>query len=126
MRGKSRKGATTMKKHNAQFSNKQIKAIAINLVDLLEYQKDSIVSREVVNKKTGTVTLFAFDNGQGLSEHTAPFDAVVYVLDGQVRVNVSGKPHLVNKGQMIIMPANKPHSLKAIRKFKMLLIMIKS
>ncbi len=115
-----------MKKHNTQFSNKQMKAIAIDLVALLGYQKDSIVSREVVNKTTGTITLFAFDQGQGLSEHTAPFDAAVYVLDGQVQVNISGKPHIVKKGQMIIMPANKPHSLKAIRKFKMLLVMIKS
>jgi len=115
-----------MKKRNMQPSNKQMKAIAINLVDLLGYQKDSIVSREIVNKNTGTVTLFAFDNGQGLSEHMAPFDAVVYVLDGQVRVNISGKPHIVKKGQIIIMPANRPHSLKAIKKFKMLLIMIKS
>jgi len=115
-----------MKKYNTQFSNKQMKAIVISLVDLLGYQKDSIVSREIVNKKTGTITLFAFDQGQGLSEHTAPFDAAVYVLDGQVRVNISGKPNIVEKGQIIVMPANKPHSLKAIRKFKMLLIMIKS
>ena len=113
-------------KNNTRFSNKQMKATAINLAGLLNYQKDSIVSREIVNKKTGTVTLFAFDKGQSLSEHKAPFDAVVYVLDGQVRVNISGKPHIVKKGQIIIMPANKPHSLKAIRKFKMLLVMIKS
>ena len=107
-------------------SNKQMKEGASTLVDLLGYQKDSIVSREIVNKKTGTITLFAFDEGQGLSEHTAPFDAALYVLDGEVRVNISGKPHMVKKGQMIIMPANKPHSLKAVEKFKMLLIMIKS
>jgi len=115
-----------MKQHNARFSGKQMKAAAINLVDLLGYQKDSIVSWEIVNKNTGTVTLFAFDNGQGLSEHIAPFDAVVCVLDGQARVNISGKPHIVKKGQMIMMPANEPHSLKAIKKFKMLLVMIKS
>ena len=101
-----------------QRSKRQLKAVAVNLADLLEYLKDSIVSREIVNKKTGTITLFAFDDGQGLSEHMDPFDAVVYVLDGRVRVNVSGKPHIVTKGQMIIMPANKPHSLKAVRKFK--------
>lgn len=115
-----------MKKRNTQVINKQMNALAINLLDLLTYQKNSIVSREIVNKKTGTVTLFAFDQGQALSEHTAPFDAVVCVLDGQVCVNISGKPHIVKKGQMIIMPANKPHSLKAIKKFKMLLVMIKS
>ena len=113
-------------KNNTQLSNKQMKTIPINLAGLLDYQKDSIVSREVVNKKTGTVTLFAFDKGQGLSEHTAPFDAVVYVLDGRTRITISGKPLTAKKGQMIIMPANKPHSLKAIGRFKMLLIMIKS
>lgn len=99
---------------------------ALDTPALLDYQDDAVVSREIIKKDTGTVTLFAFDQGQGLSEHTAPFDAAVYVLDGQVRVNISGKPRIVKKGQMIIMPANKPHSLKAIGKFKMLLVMIKS
>lgn len=102
-----------------------MKTIPINLADLLGYQKDSIVSREIINKKTGTITLFAFDKGQSLSEHTAPFDAVVYILDGQVRITISGKLYTVKKGQIIIMPANKSHSLKAIEKFKMLLVMIK-
>ena len=115
-----------MTKHNPKISNKQIKGVAISLADLLDYQKDSIVSREIVKKDTGTVTLFAFDKGQGLSEHTAPFDAIVHILDGQAQVNISAKRHLLSKGQLIIMPANKPHSLKAIRRFKMLLIMIKS
>ncbi len=109
-----------------QPANKQAGPIAFDLAGVLEYQENSIVSREIVNKKTGTVTLFAFDKGQGLSEHTAPFDAMVHVLDGQVQVNISGRPYFVKKGQIIIMPANKPHSLKAIGKFKMLLIMIKS
>lgn len=113
-------------KNSMRFSSKTMKATAIDLLDLLDYQKDSIVSREIVNKKTGTVTLFAFDKGQGLSEHTAPFDAVVYVLDGSVRITISGKSHIIKKGQMIIMPANKPHSLKALKRFKMLLVMIKS
>lgn len=115
-----------MNNHNTKFSKKRIKAIAINLADSLDYQKGSIVSREVINKRTGTVTLFAFDSGQGLNEHTAPFDAVVYVLDGRVRINISGRPHILKRGEMIIMPANRTHSLKAMRKFKMLLIMIKS
>ncbi len=115
-----------MKNHKEQIENDKMKAVAIDLVDSLGYQKDSIVSREIINKKTGTLTLFAFDRAQGLSEHTAPFDAAVYVLDGEVKINISGKPRLVKKGQMIIMPANKPHSLKAIKRFKMLLIMIKS
>ncbi len=102
-----------------------MKAKAIDLAGLIGYQKDSIVSQEVIKKETGTVTVFAFDKGRGLSEHTAPFDALVYILDGQAKINISGKPHLVKRGQAIIMPANKPHSLKAIEKFKMLLIMIK-
>ena len=91
----------------------------------LNYQDDSIVSREIIKKDTGTVTLFAFDKGQGLSEHTAPFDALVYVIDGEADIRISGKSHIVKKGRMIIMPANKPHSLKAVKRFKMLLIMIK-
>lgn len=98
----------------------------MNLADLASYQKGSIVSREIINKKTGTVTVFAFDKGEGLSEHTAPFDALVYILDGEARIFISGKPHLVKRNEMIIMPANKPHSLKAVKRFKMLLVMIKS
>lgn len=105
---------------------KDLKARAIDLAALLDYQDDSVVSREIIKKDTGTVTLFVFDKGQGLSEHTAPFDALAYVLDGQARINISGKPHIVKKAQMIIMPADKPHSLKAVKRFKMLLIMIKS
>ena len=92
----------------------------------VDYSFGGIVSKRVIDRPTGNISLFAFDKGQRLSEHTAPFDAAIYVLDGQVRVNISGKPNIVKKGQMIIMPANKPHSLKAIRKFKMLLVMIKS
>ena len=109
-----------------QNSYDHLIAKAFDLAALLHYQDSSVVSREIVKKNAGTVTLFAFDKGQGLSEHTAPFDAAVYILDGRVRVNISGKPHIAKKGQMIIMPANKPHSLKAIKKFKMLLVMIKS
>ena len=99
---------------------------AFELVDLLKYQDDAIVSQEIVKKDTGTLTLFAFDEGQGLSEHTAPFDAIVYVIDGQAEITISGKPSIVKKGEMIIMPADKPHSLKAVAKFKMLLVMIRS
>jgi quercetin dioxygenase-like cupin family protein len=96
-----------------------------DLSQLLNYQSNAIVSREIVKKDTGTVTLFAFDKGQGLSEHTAPFDAMVYIVDGRAKIFISGKAHLVKKGQMIIMPANKPHALKAVARFKMLLIMIR-
>lgn len=94
--------------------------------DLLDYQEASVVSRMIVNKKVGTVTLFAFDEGQGLSEHTAPFDALVHILDGEAEVAISGKTSLVKADEMIIVPANEPHALKALERFKMLLIMIRS
>ena len=97
-----------------------------NLIDLLVYQDDSIVSRTILDRKAGTVSLFAFDKGQGLSEHTAPFDAFVYVLDGEVEITISGNPLIVKQGEMIIMPANEPHSLKAVKRFEMMLTMIKS
>jgi quercetin dioxygenase-like cupin family protein len=105
---------------------KDIKAKVLKLLDLTAYQKNSIVSREIVNKKTGTITIFAFDKGQALSEHTAPFDALVQILEGEAKIFISGNLHLLNKNEIIIMPANKPHSLKAVKKFKMLLVMIKS
>ncbi len=91
---------------------------------LIAYQGGAVVSRTIVFQKSGTITLFAFDTGEGLSEHTAPFDAVVQVLDGEVEITISGvMSHLV-QGQMIIMPANQPHALKALTKFKMMLTMI--
>ncbi len=93
---------------------------------MLEYQEGSVVSRTIIEKKTGTVTLFAFDQGEGLSEHTAPFDAMVHVLDGEVEITISGKPFQLRAGEMIIMPADQPHALKAKTQFKMLLIMIKT
>jgi quercetin dioxygenase-like cupin family protein len=96
-----------------------------NLINLISYQPNSVVSKEIIKKDTGTVTLFAFDRGQGLSEHTAPFDALVYILDGEARIFISGKPTTVKKNEMLIMPAHKPHSLKAIKRFKMLLVLIR-
>ena len=105
---------------------KDLQGKALDLANLLDYQDDSIVSREIIKKETGSVTFFAFDEGQGLSEHTAPFDAMVYVADGQADITISGKSNKVEKGQVIIMPAHQPHSLKAVKKFKMLLVMIKS
>ncbi|MDP8261750.1 MAG: cupin domain-containing protein [Candidatus Ancaeobacter aquaticus] len=99
---------------------------AENLTDLVSYNDDSVVSKEIIRKDTGTVTLFAFDKGQGLSEHTAPFDALVYVLDGTVEIMIAGKPHTVKAGDIIMMPANKPHALKSVERFKMLLVMVKS
>ena len=104
----------------------EIKGKALKLGELAGYQKGSVVSREVVNKKSGTVSVFAFDKGEGLSEHAAPFDALVYILDGEADIYILGKKHPVKKGELIIMPANKPHSLKAAKRFKMLLIMIRS
>lgn len=98
---------------------------ALDLVNLLNYQKGTIVSRTIIGKKKGTVTLFAFDKGQGLSEHTAPFDALVYIVSGKAEISISGKPIRAGKGEMVIMPANKPHALKAVERFKMLLIMIR-
>jgi len=99
---------------------------AIALAGLLDYQKDAIVSRTLIDCKTGTVTLFAFDKGQGLSEHTAPFDALVYIADGEAAVYVAGRKNAVKAGELIVMPAGKPHALTAEKKFKMLLVMVRS
>jgi quercetin dioxygenase-like cupin family protein len=96
------------------------------LVDSVTYQTDSIVSREIIRKSTGTVTLFAFDKGQGLSEHTAPFDALVYIVEGEADVTISGQAYHLEQGQTVILPANKPHALAALSQFKMLLVMIRS
>ena len=98
----------------------------VKLSDLVNYQEGSVVSRTIINKKTGTVTLFAFDKGQELSEHITLFDALVYLLDGEAEIVISGKVYHLKEGEMIIMPANQPHSLKAVRKFKMILTMIGS
>ncbi len=99
--------------------------VVLNIKDMVSYQPGSVVSRTVIDKSTGTVTAFAFDSGQGLSEHTAPFDAMVQIVDGAADITIAGSVHTVGEGEMIIMPANKPHSLKANPKFKMLLIMIR-
>ena len=99
---------------------------AKNLVSLVDYQDGSVVSKEVIKKDKGTVTIFAFDKGQGLSEHTAPFDALVYIFDGKAEITIAGKQHNLKAGETMIMPANKPHSLKAQECFKMLLVMIKA
>jgi quercetin dioxygenase-like cupin family protein len=97
-----------------------------DLASLIGYQEGSVVSRTLIDKDTGTVTLFAFDSEQGLSEHTAPYDAMVYVIDGTVEVTITGKPIVLRPGEMTIMPANQPHALAAKTRFKMLLTMIKS
>jgi quercetin dioxygenase-like cupin family protein len=96
------------------------------LSEMVNYQDGTIVSKTIINKDSGTVTLFAFDKGQSLSEHTAPFDALLQVFDGEVEVVISGKKYHLTTGEMILMPANVPHAVKAIEKFKMMLFMIKS
>jgi quercetin dioxygenase-like cupin family protein len=101
-------------------------AKASNLESLIDYQEGSVVSRTIVDKKAGTITLFAFDESQGLSEHTAPYEAMVYVIDGEVSITISSKSIILKQGEMTIIPANQPHTLTAKTKFKMLLTMIKS
>ncbi len=98
----------------------------LDFADLVDYQDGSVVSRTLISADTGTVTLFSFDKEQSLSEHTAPFDALVYIIEGQAQINISGQPYQLSQGQIIIMPANKPHSLQATERFKMALVMIKS
>ena len=97
----------------------------VTLSDVVSYQKDAVVSREIVRRGSGNITLFAFDEAQGLSEHTAPYDAVVVVVDGEAHVKIAGVLQHVKKGQMIVMPAHKPHSLIAKKRFKMMLVMIR-
>jgi quercetin dioxygenase-like cupin family protein len=104
----------------------RLEAQANNLSGLISYQQGAVVSRTLIDKKAGTVTLFAFDAGQGLSEHTAPFDALILNLEGTVEVTIAGKPVKLKQGETTIMPANQPHALTAETPFKMLLIMIKS
>ncbi len=112
---------------NDQSKSKGLAASQVtNVAELVSYQDGSIVSREIVKKPTGTVTAFAFDEGQGLSEHTAPFDALVQVLEGEVEIMISGRPHRLHGGELILMPAHEPHALKAFKRFKMMLIMIRS
>ena len=98
----------------------------LNLANLAGYQAGAVVSRTLVAKPVGTITAFAFDAGEGLSEHTAPFDAFVQVLDGKAEVNIEGRLQTVSAGEIVVMPANKPHSLRAVERFKMLLVMIRA
>ncbi len=93
--------------------------------DEVEYAEGAIVSKNVLKRETGNISLFAFDKGEGLSEHTAPFDALVQVVDGKAEIDIAGKKHMLGKGDSIIMPANIPHALKAVERYKMVLTMIK-
>jgi quercetin dioxygenase-like cupin family protein len=97
-----------------------------NLVSLVSYQSGSVVSRTIINRRTGTMTLFAFDEGEGLSEHTAPYDALLHVLEGEAQVSVSGEKSEVKEGEAIVLPAGKPHAVRAAKRFKMLLTMIRA
>ena len=108
------------------MSTDNLAAQALHTIDLVSYQDGSVVSRTLINQKTGTVTLFAFDAGQELSEHTAPYDALVQVLDGATEITISGQPYHLKAGDVIIMPANQPHAVKALTQFKMMLTMIRS
>lgn len=103
----------------------ELKGQAFNLEQFVEYADGSVVSKTLLKKDTGNITLFAFDSGQGLSEHTAPFDAVVYILDGEARITIGGDPQTVAAGEMMVMPANVAHALQAEVPFKMLLVMIR-
>jgi quercetin dioxygenase-like cupin family protein len=99
---------------------------ALDLNTLISYQEGSVVSKTLVDRGIGTITLFSFDAGQGLSEHTAPFDAFVQIVDGEAEVTISGETHMVQAGEIIIMPADKPHALRAEKRFTMLLVMIRA
>ena len=107
--------------------SENIKSKSLDIQSLIEYETDSVVSREVIKKELGTVTFFAFDKGQGLSEHSAPFDAMVQIIDGEAEITISGVKNIVKSGEIIIMPANEPHALQAVNSpYKMILTMIKS
>jgi quercetin dioxygenase-like cupin family protein len=118
--------ACTKKENSMSTDNTTIIGQAFNMNEQVSYQSGSVVSRTLIDKKIGTLTLFAFDAGQGLSEHTAPFDAVVQIVDGTAAITIDGAVHQVSAGEMIIMPANLPHSLQAEERFKMLLVMIRA
>jgi len=115
-----------MKSEKPEGKREMPAADAISLAGMVNYQEGAVVSRTLIQRPAATITLFAFDEGQGLSEHTAPFDALAHVLEGKAEITVSGKPMATKTGQAVLMPANQPHSLKALTRFKMLLTMIRS
>ena len=112
--------------HNRKAGEGMSPAEVVTTENMVGYQDSAVVSRTVVSKAAGTVTLFAFDRGQALSEHSAPFDALVVVLDGEGEITISGRPFKVARGQAILMPADEPHAVRAVERFKMMLVMIKS
>jgi quercetin dioxygenase-like cupin family protein len=122
----SHSGRTEMEKNIQENNQGKQGPEVFNLEEMVGYQEGSVVSREIIRKPTGTVTLFAFDEGQGLSEHIAPFDALVCILDGEAEILISGVSYRLKRGEMVIMPANQTHALKAPTRFKMMLVMIRS
>ena len=115
-----------MEHNRRKTGRKKFVGQAMRLVDLADYQEGSVVSRTIIDKRTGTVTFFAFDEGEGLSEHTTPFDALVYLLDGEAEIVISGKSLRLRQGEIVVMPANEPHAVRAVKNFKMVLTMIRS
>jgi quercetin dioxygenase-like cupin family protein len=116
----------SLQRHPRSKQQSLPKAESIHLIQMVSYEDNAIVSRTLINGKYGTITIFAFDQGQGLSEHTSPFDAFVQVLEGSAEITVSGKGFQATEGEVVILPAKEPHSLAALSKFKMLLTMIRS
>jgi quercetin dioxygenase-like cupin family protein len=108
------------------MSQETAKAVAADMAGLVDYQDGSIVSRRIIKGKAGTVTLFAFDIAQSLSEHTAPFDALVHLLDGSAEITIAGKSSRLEQGDMIIIPAEEPHAVQAVSRFKMLLTLVRA
>lgn len=108
------------------MGNDEMIGRVLKTADLVEYQAGSVVSRTLIKRDAGTVTLFAFEKGEGLSEHKAPFDALVFIVEGEAEIRISGRPHRVKAGEMLILPADKPHALQAVERFKMMLAMIRS
>jgi quercetin dioxygenase-like cupin family protein len=106
--------------------SEELKTKTLKVENLIEYQEGAVVSKEIIRKGTGTVSLFAFDKGEGLSKHTAPFDAMIQIIDGKAEITISGNRNILEKGDMIIIPANESHALHAIEKFKMIFTMILS
>ncbi|MBN1269967.1 MAG: cupin domain-containing protein [Kiritimatiellae bacterium] len=117
---------STLGREDRMNAQDEIKGKAVDLAGLVDYAPGAVVSKTLVDKKVGTLTVFSFDEGQGLSEHTAPYDATVQILDGEAEITIGGKPVRARAGQLVIMPANVPHSLRAVKPFKMLLIMIRA
>lgn len=115
-----------MEPNQSPAATSKLEAQPERVIDLVAYQEGCVLSREIIKRKTGTVTLFAFDEEQGLSEHTAPFDALVHLVEGEMKVEVAGKPFDIQAGEIVILPANQPHALKAVKKTKMILTMIRS